>query len=199
MSSRTKPVMRTTLNIMRAVRAFAFAFATLLCAGAAAAEGGGLKLLSVTTLLGEFITFGILIWVMMKFVWPPLTAAIENRRKEIADGLAAAEQGKKDLAAAAAEKDAIVKEARAAAGKIIAEGESQKAAIVASAREEAENEKKRIVQQGVREVETERAAMQRDMQKRIGGLVVSGAARILGREVDPKAHADIVDSLREKI
>ena len=188
--------MHTTLNI---TRGFALALALTTLPSAGAAEGGGLKLLSVTTLLGEFITFGILIWVMMKFVWPPLMTAIESRRKEIADGLAAAEQGKKDLAAAADEKAAIVKEARAAAGKIIAEGESQKAAIVASAREEAENEKKRIVQQGVREVETERAAMQRDMQKRIGGLVVSGAARILGREVDPKAHADIVDSLREKI
>ena len=164
-----------------------------------AAEGGGLKLLSVSTLIGEIITFGILVWVMMKFVWPPLMTAIDNRRKQIADGLAAAEQGKKDLANAATEKADIIKEARAAAGQIIADGEEQKTAVIAAARTAAETERARIVQQGKREVETERAAMRRELQKKLSGLAVAGAARILGREVDPKAHADIIESLREKV
>ncbi len=158
---------------------------------------GGLKLLSVTTLIGEIITFAILVWVMMKFVWPPLMGAIESRQKEIADGLAAAEQGKKELADAASSRQQIVAEARASAGKLVGEGEERKAAIVASAREEAEGERSRIVEQGRREVENERAAMRREMQQRVGGLAVVGAAKILRREVDEKAHADIIDSLQK--
>ncbi|MGI9337036.1 MAG: F0F1 ATP synthase subunit B [Gammaproteobacteria bacterium] len=174
------------------------AFALALSATANAAEGE-FKLLSVTTLLGQIITFAVLVWFMMKFVWPPLMTKIDDRRKQIADGLAAAERGKKDLADAAAEKTSIIKEARADASRIVADGKEQKTAVIAQARSEAETERARIVEQGRREVESEKAAMRRELQKKLGGLAVAGAKRILEREVDPKAHADIIDSLREKI
>lgn len=183
----------------RRLVAFAGGGLLALSASPAFAAEGGMKLLSISTLIGEMLTFAVLVWFVMKFVWPPLMTAIDDRRKQIADGLAAAEQGKKDLADAAAERTSIIKEARATASRIVADGEEQKTAVIAQARTEAEAERARIVQQGQREVESEKAAMRRELQKKLSGLAVAGAKRILGREVDPKAHADIIDSLREKI
>lgn len=176
------------------------AFAAFVAAAAvqpAAAEG--LKLLSFTTLLGEIITFAILVWVVMKFVWPPLMNAVETRQKEIADGLAAAAQGKEDLAAAEARKDELLADARARAGQLLAEGEKRKGEIVESARGEAESENARILERGRRDLELERAAMCRELQQRVGELAVAGASQILAREVDAKAHDDIVESLKKKL
>ena len=163
----------------------------------AAAEG--LKLLSFTTLLGEIITFAILVWVVMKFVWPPLMNAVEARQKEIADGLAAGEQGRQDLAAAETRKDELLADARTRAGHLLAEGEKRKNDIVESARGEAESENARIMEQGRRELELERAAMRRELQGQVGALALDGASRILAREVDAKAHDDIVESLKKKL
>lgn len=173
-------------------------WALLFSASPAAAEGG-FKLLSFTTLLGEIITFAILVWVVMKFVWPPLMRAVETRQKEIADGLAAAEQGRQDLAAAESRKDELLADARARAGQILAEGEKRKNDIVESARGEAEAENVRILEQGRRALELERSAMSRELQQKVGALALAGASRILAREVDAKAHEDIVESLKQKL
>lgn len=170
----------------------------LLVASSAAAEGG-FKLLSFTTLLGEIITFAILVAVVMKFVWPPLMNAVETRQKEIADGLAAAEQGKQDLESAKTRKDELLADARAKAGQLLAEGEKRKSEIVDSARGEAESEKARILEQGQRTLEQERAKMVRELQERVGELAVAGASRILAREVDAKAHDEILDGLKKKL
>lgn len=159
----------------------------------------GLKLLSFTTLLGEIVTFAILVWVVMKFVWPPLMKAVETRQKEIADGLAAAAQGKEDLAAAATRKDELLADARTKASELLADGEKRKSAIVDSARGEAEAENARILEQGRRTVEMERAAMCRELQQQVGALAVAGASQILAREVDSKAHDDIVESLKKQL
>lgn len=170
----------------------------LLPAPALAAEGG-LKLLSFTTLLGEIATFGILIWVMMKYVWPPLMNAIETRQKEIADGLAAAEEGKQALSSASARKDELLAEARAKASVYIAEGEKRRSEIVEAARGEAESENARILEQGRQKLESERAAMCRELEAKVGELVIAGASKVLAREVDIGVHVDIVDSLKQNL
>ena len=175
----------------------AAAAAALSAAIPAAAEG--LKLLSFTTLLGEIITFAILVAVVMKFVWPPLMNAVETRQKEIADGLAAGAQGKEDLAAAEARKNELLADARTRAGQILAEGEKRKSEIVESARGEAEAENARILEQGRRTIEMERAAMSRELQEKVGELAVAGASRILAREVDAKTHTEIIESLKQKL
>ena len=172
------------------------AMAALLLPVAHAAEGG-LKLLSFSTLIGQMITFAILVWVMMKYVWPPLMNAIESRQKEIADGLAAAEQGRQELASAGEEKELLLKEARAKTGDIVADGEQRRSNMIEAAKQEAETERARIIELGRREVDAERISMQREMQEKLGELVVSGATQILRREVDAKAHQDIVDSLKK--
>lgn len=168
-------------------------------AATAPAAAEGLKLLSITTLLGEIITFAILVWVVMKFVWPPLMNAVESRQKEIADGLAAADQGKQELAAATGRKDEMLSDARDRASQLIAEGEKRKSEIVNSAKGEAEAENARILEQGRKTLELERSAMCRELEQKVGELALAGASQILAREVDEKAHADIVDSLRKSL
>ena len=165
----------------------------------APAFAAGLNLLSLWTLLGEIVTFAILVWVVMKYVWPPLMNAVETRRKEIAEGLAAGERGRKDLEAAERRKDELMADANAAAAKRLEESRKRGEEILAQARREAEGEKARIVAAGHQEVESERAAMRRELQTRLGELAVAGAARIVGREVDPAAHAGMVDSLKKEL
>ena len=174
-------------------------FALLMSPAAATAAEGGLKLLSFTTLIGEMITFAILVWVVLKFVWPPLMQAVESRQKEIADGLAAAERGQQELAAADREKDVILSQAREKSSGIVADGETRGNAIVDAARQEAEAEKARIIESGRREVEAERAALQRELQEKLGALVIAGTEQILRREVDSNAHRDIIDAMKKAV
>ena len=171
----------------------------LAAAAPAAMAEGGLKLISFSTLIGEIVTFGILVYVVMKFVWPPLMNAVATRQKEIADGLAAGEQGRQDLAAAKDRKDELLGDARAKAGVLIADGEKRKSDIVDSARAVAESEKERILEHGRRELEMERSAMCRELEHKVGELAVAGASKILAREVDASTHADIVESLKQSM
>ena len=177
----------------------AYIIGLLALAATTPAAAEGLKLLSFTTLIGEIITFAVLIWVIMKFVWPPLMNAIETRQKEIADGLAAAEQGRQDLAAAGARKDELLSAARDKATVLIADGEKRKGEIVGSAKGEAESESQRIFEQGRRDLDLERIAMRRELEQKVGELALAGATQILAREVDAKTHADIIDSLQKSM
>lgn len=170
-----------------------------LLALAAPASAEGLKLLSISTLLGEIITFAILVYVVKKFVWPPLMKAVEDRQKEIADGLAAAEQGRQELESAQSRKDEMLKDARAKASAVIAEGEKRRAEIVESAKAEAEAEAERILEQGRRNLEMERSAMRRELVQEVGALALAGATRIVEREADAAAHEDIIKSLKKDL
>ena len=178
-----------------AVRAGLLALAVL----PAPAFAAGLNLLSLWTLVGEIITFAILVWVVMKYVWPPLMGAVEKRRKEIAEGLAAGEQGRQDLEAAEKRKDELMSDANAAAAKRLEDSRKRGEEIVAKARQDAESEKARIVAAGHQEVQSERAAMRRELQAKLGALAVAGAAKILRREVDPAAHSGMVESLKQEL
>lgn len=170
-------------------------FVLLIVPNLAYAEG--LKLLSLSTLIGQLITFAILIWVMKKFVWPPLMGAIETRQKEIADGLAAGEQGRRELDDADKTKAEILQEARQKSSGLISDAEQRKVSIIEAAKQEAEVEKARIIERGRRELEAERVSMNREIEDKIGGLVVAGASQILQREVDAKLHNDIIESLKK--
>lgn len=187
--------------VRRNSRSAPFLRAALLTAAVfpAPAFAAGLNLLSLWTLVGEIITFAILVWVVMKYVWPPLTNAVEQRRKEISEGLAAGEQGRKDLEAAEKRKDELMADANAAAAKRLEDSRKRGEEILAQARRDAEGEKARIVAAGHQEVEAERASMQRELRQKLGELAVAGAARILNREVDPAAHAGMVESLKKEL
>ena len=151
------------------------------------------------SLIGQMLTFGVLIWVTMKYVWPPLIGAVDRRNKEIAEGLDAAAQGKKQMAEAKDQMAELIEQGRAKQSEYIAEGKRRRDTIVANAADEANVERERILAAGHKTLEQERTTMVRELQEQCSTLVVAGAARILRREVDASAHQDIVDELIKEI
>jgi len=145
------------------------------------------------------IVFFVLGWFTMKFVWPPLTKAMEDRRQKIADGLAAAEKSKTDLAQAQARISLIEADAKTQTQARLAEVDKQAAVLIEQARRDAEAEKARILaqaqQEAAQEVQRARAVLRDDLAI----LAVKGAEQILQREVDAKAHAGLLDQLKAQL
>ncbi len=149
--------------------------------------------------VGQMITFAILVWVTMKFVWPPLLGAIEKRNKEIADGLAAGEQGRQQLEDTKARTKELMGDARHKAAEVMREGQQRRDEIVAAAAGEGEAAKEKIIAEGHAQIEAERSRMVLELQQSYADLVVAGAEKILKREFDAKAHRDIVNNLAKTI
>lgn len=151
------------------------------------------------TLLGQMLAFGILIWFTMKFIWPPLLAAIDERRKTIADGLSAAERAAQSLKDASTKSDEELKAARHQAAEIIASANKQAAQLLEQAKEHAGFEAERIRSAAKGELDREVAVAREVLKDKVGTLAVMGAAAILKREVDAKAHADLIGELAAQI
>jgi len=151
------------------------------------------------TLLGQAISFALFVWFCMKFVWPPLMNAIEERQKKIADGLADAGRAAKDLELAQAKATEQLKDAKATANEIIEQANKRKAQIVEEAKVEAQTERAKIIAQGQAEIENERNRVKDDLRKQVASLAIIGAEKILERVIDPEAHSDIVDKLVAEI
>ncbi len=151
------------------------------------------------TLLGQAIVFGILIWFSWRFIWPPLVKAVEDRQKKIAEGLAAAERGQAELQSAHGEAQTIVLAAREQAKKIVDQAHKREVEIVEEARTTAVDEGKRIVEASRQDAQQEKTRARDDLRKEVATLAVAGAARLLQREIDPKAHADLIEQLAREI
>jgi F-type H+-transporting ATPase subunit b len=151
------------------------------------------------TLIGQAIVFLVLIWFTVKFIWPPLLQAIEDRQKKIADGLAAAERGQKELQASHGEAALIVNEAREKALKIVDQANRRSNEIIEEARATAIAEGQRLVGDARQEVQLEQARARDALRKDVAQLAVAGASRLLEREIDPKAHADLIEKLAREI
>jgi len=147
------------------------------------------------TLLGQTVAFIIFVWFCMKFVWPPLMNAIEERQKRIADGLADADRAVKDLELAQAKATDQLKDAKATANEIIESANKRKAQIVDEAKAEADVERAKIIAQGQAEIEAERNRVKEDLRKQVAALAIAGAEKILERSIDEAAHSDIVNKL----
>lgn len=147
------------------------------------------------TLLGQVIVFGILIWVTMKFIWPPIVAAMAERQQRIADGLAAAERGSRELNEATSKADNLLKETREQAQEILNNANKQASDTIERSRDEARTEGERLVAAARDEIKQSVAHAKEDLRREVGKLAVAGAERILKREVDAKAHNDIIDDL----
>ncbi len=154
---------------------------------------------NLITLLGQMITFGLLVWFTMKFVWPPLMRAMEARQKTIADGLAAGERGKHDLEIAQQKAGEILREARAEAADTLATAGRHAATLIDEAKTQARAEGEKILQAARAEIERERNAAREQLRQQVGVLAVSGAARILEKEIDAKAHAKLIDGLVKEL
>ncbi len=151
------------------------------------------------TLLGQAIAFVIFVWFCMKYVWPPLMAAIENRQKNIADGLAAADRAAKDLNLAQANASDKLKEAKKAAAEIIEQANKRKNQILEESQHEAQAERQKIIDQGHAEIETERNRARDELRKQVAILAVAGAEKILERSIDANVHQDILDDITAKL
>jgi len=152
-----------------------------------------------STLIIQSLVLLILGWVTMKFIWPPLMAAIEERQRKIANGLAAADKGEKSLAEAQSTASEIVKEARGQAGKIVDQANRRSNEMIDEAKSTASNEGARLIGEARNEVALEKGRVRDQLRGEVGSLAVAGAARILGREIDAKAHADLIEQLAREI
>ena len=151
------------------------------------------------TLIAQVISFSAFIWFTVKFVWPFMLRAIETRQKTIADGLAAAEQGKRSLETSTKQADEAIKDARNRAADIIAQAEKRGSQIVDEARNAAKEEGNREKAAAKAEIAQEVTRAREQLRDRVATLAVAGAEKILRREVDAKAHGDLLESIKRQL
>ncbi|MDH3672215.1 MAG: F0F1 ATP synthase subunit B [Gammaproteobacteria bacterium] len=144
------------------------------------------------TLLGQMGTFAVLVFVIWRFLWDPITQALEERTKRVADGLAAAEKGKHELELAEKRAGDVLRDAKLQVSDIVAHAERRASEIVDAARHEAKQEAERIVIAAKAEVDQERNRAREDLRASVADLVVYGASKILEKEIDAKAHAKLL-------
>jgi F-type H+-transporting ATPase subunit b len=151
------------------------------------------------TLFFQTLVFFVLAWFTMKFVWPPLIKAIEERRQKIADGLAAADKGKADLAQSQARISLIEADAKQQTHARLQDAEKHAASIVDAARGEAETERSRIIAQAQQDAEREVQRVRDSLRDEVAALAVKGAEQILKREVNPQTHAELLNQLKAQL
>ena len=151
------------------------------------------------TLVIQGLVFFFVAWVVMRFGWPHIIAAIEARQKKIADGLAAAGQSQKDLEAAEARSKEILREARDRAAQIVDQAGKRSNEMVEEAKGTAASEAQRLVEQAREEVTRETTRAREGLSREVGKLAVEGASRLLGREIDAKTHAELLDKLAAEV
>ena len=151
------------------------------------------------TLFVQAIVFAAFIWFTIKVVWPPLLRAIESRQKNIADGLAAAEQGRKSLETSNKKAEEVVRESRDRAAELIAQAEKRGAELIEKAKAAAKEESAREKAAAKAEIEQEVARAREQLRDQVAMLAVAGAEKILRREVDAKAHADLLSSIKGQL
>lgn len=151
------------------------------------------------TLIGQMITFAIFIVFTMKFVWPPLMKVLEERRKKIADGLAAAERGLHDLEVAQFKAKEIIHEAKAQASVIIEQAHQRAHHIEEQAKEEARHAAERIKQSAALEIEHERLKVLETVRGQVADVAVAGAEKLIKRSIDKAANQELLSSLASEI
>ena len=151
------------------------------------------------TLIAQALTFALFILFTVKVVWPYMLRAIETRQKQIADGLAAAEQGKKSLEVSSKQADQAIQEARARAAEIIAQAEKRGTQVVEEAKTVAIAEGDREKAAAKADIQQEAARAREQLREQVAALAVAGAEKILRREVDAKAHADLLDGIKKQL
>jgi F-type H+-transporting ATPase subunit b len=151
------------------------------------------------TLLGQMFAFALLIWFVNKLLWGPLTAMMDKRQKRIADGLAAADKGKHELELAAKHSAEILREAKEKVGEIVSNGEKRASEIIEAAKVQAKVEGDRIIAGAKAEIDQEVFRAKEQLRAEVSAIALAGASKILGREIDAKAHGDLLDKLVAKI
>lgn len=147
------------------------------------------------TLLGQMITFAVFVWFTMKFVWPLLMQAIEERQAKIADGLAAAEKGRHELELAEVRAKELLRERKQQAAEIVAHAQKRANEIIEEAKISARTESERILGSARAQISQDLQEARDKLQREVGQLAIAAAEQILMREVDAEAHQDLVNKL----
>ncbi|TSE21006.1 ATP synthase subunit b [Tepidimonas alkaliphilus] len=151
------------------------------------------------TLFAQAIVFAILVWFTMKFVWPPITKALDERAQKIAEGLAAAEKAKTELAVASKRIEDALAQSRNEAAARLADAERRAQAIIEEAKARAAEEAARIVAAAQAEAQQQVVQAREALREQVALLAVKGAEQILRREVDARAHADMLERLKAEL
>jgi F-type H+-transporting ATPase subunit b len=151
------------------------------------------------TVIAQALSFALFIWFTVKFVWPPMLRAIEARQKQIADGLAAAEQGRKSLEASSKQADQAIQDARGRAAEILAQAEKRGSQVVEEAKVAAKAEGDREKAAAKADIQQEISRAREQLREQVAALAVAGAEKILRREVDAKAHAELLEGIKKQL
>jgi F-type H+-transporting ATPase subunit b len=151
------------------------------------------------TLIMQAIGFGLFIWFCQRTIWPWMMTQVETRQRQIAEGLEAGEQGRRTLVTAEKRVADMIAEARSKAGEIVATGEKFRAETIDQAKLEAQAERDRIVAAAKAEAAQDYQTAREQLRNQVADLAVAGAAKILQREIDPRAHAQLLDEIRREL
>ena len=151
------------------------------------------------TLIGQSIAMIVFVWFCMKFIWPPLLEALEDRQKQIEDGLAAADRGEEKLVKAQAEAEEIIADARQQATTILNQANGRANEIVADGKSDGVKERERQLTAATAEIEQETNRAREELRGEVSAVAIAGAEKILNREIDAKTHADILGKLAQEL
>lgn len=151
------------------------------------------------TLLGQMVSFALLVWFTMKFVWPPLTRAMAERQQRIADGLAAAERGRHEFEVAQSKALQILHEAHEDAADVLAQAASRATELIEQAKNDARTDGARLLAAARTEIGVEINRAREHLRAQVAQLVIAAAAKILEKEIDRDAHAHLVASVIKKL
>ena len=151
------------------------------------------------TLIVQMLVFALLVFITMKYIWPPILNAMEERSRKIALGLAAAEKGEQELTEARGKANAIVSEARERAIHIIDQAQHRASDLVEQAKGVARSESARLVAAAQQQIELDTTRARETLRREVAGIAVRAASKLLGREIDARKHADLLDKLTAQI
>ncbi|CAL1240324.1 F0F1 ATP synthase subunit B [Candidatus Methylocalor cossyra] len=151
------------------------------------------------TLIGQMITFALLVWFTMKYVWPPLLQALEERKRKIAEGLAAAERGKHEMELAEKRATALLREAKEQAAELVNMAQKRANEVVDESKQTAREEGERIITAAKAEIDRELQKAREALRQQVATLAISAAEQILQREVDREKHKEIIENLGKQL
>ena len=151
------------------------------------------------TLIGQTIVMIVFVWFCMKFIWPPILEALEERQKQIEEGLAAADKGQESLVRATAEAEGIIDEARKQATGILDQAHTRANEIVADGKSDGVKERERQLSAAIAEIEQEANRAREELRGQVAAIAIASAEKILQREIDSKVHDDILGKLAQEL
>lgn len=151
------------------------------------------------TLIGQMITFALLVWFTMTYIWPPLFNSLEERKKKIADGLAAAEKGREDMDLAQKKAKVVLKDAKDQSSEIVSLAQKRANEIVEESKDNAKKEGDRLILAAKAQIEQEIQQTKENLRREVAALAVSAAEQILSAEIDKNKHQDLVNKISDKL